>query len=395
MLTYDSYALFKSGYYTQTSENLTVAARSLNTWSVMEKVLTGFVKANFDTKLGDVGLTGNFGLQIVKTDQSSDGYAATNKADGTVFATPVSSGDKYTNVLPSLNAIFALTPEQQLRFGLARTLSRSRMDRMNASYGYSFNTANNVPGADLTHSPWSGTFSNTALKPQIADQVDLNYSYYFRRDGFVSAGAFYKKLKDWQVQNGTVVDFTGFTPPGGQVATFNQGYANQWVNSTSSGHVNGVELQANVPFGAFTPVLEGFGFAGSATYLNSSVSWQGGTITVPGLSKRVYNSTIYFEKAGFSARVSNNSRSDYLGEVNGISFTPQLVQVRGDHLWDAQLSYDFSQSGISSLRGLTIALQAQNLSNAPFTTYNNGDSRQVRDFQNFGRDYLLGFRYKF
>ena len=69
--------------------------------------------------------------------------------------------------------------------------------------------------------------------------------------------------------------------------------------------------------------------------------------------------------------------------------------MKGDHLWDAQLSYDFKEAGIDNLKGLTLTLQAQNLSNSPFVTYNNGDVRQVRDFQNFGRNYLAGFRYKF
>jgi iron complex outermembrane receptor protein len=47
------------------------------------------------------------------------------------------------------------------------------------------------------------------------------------------------------------------------------------------------------------------------------------------------------------------------------------------------------------LRGLTLTLQAQNLTNEPFVTYQNNDERQVRDFQNYGRNYLLGARFRF
>lgn len=72
-----------------------------------------------------------------------------------------------------------------------------------------------------------------------------------------------------------------------------------------------------------------------------------------------------------------------------------LVDVKEEEIWDAQVSYDFSESGIEMLQGLTISLEAQNLTNEPFVTYNNGDARQVRDFQNFGRNYLLGARFRF
>jgi iron complex outermembrane recepter protein len=38
--------------------------------------------------------------------------------------------------------------------------------------------------------------------------------------------------------------------------------------------------------------------------------------------------------------------------------------------------------------------QVSNLNNEPFVTYQNGDERQVRDFQNYGRNFMLGVSYK-
>jgi iron complex outermembrane recepter protein len=393
MQSYRSYALYGSGYYTQTPGGLTDPNRALNTWSVDEKVATLYLQSNFDTPLGSTRLDGNFGVQAVHTDQSSDGFAATTNTDGHTLATPISGGATYWNILPSMNLIWHPTEAQQVRFAAARTLSRSRMDRENASQGYTFDVTRNVPGANLSNSPWGGTFSNTALRPEKSDQVDLAWADYFRRDAFVSVGGFYKKLKDWQVLSGSVVDFTGLTPPGGLQATFNQGYVSKWVN-VASGYVKGIEAQLVLPAGLFSPVLEGLGVTGSATFLNGSVPYQGGEITIPGLSRRIFNETVYFEKYGFSARVSGSYRTDFIGEVEDISFKPQLVSVKAAHLWDAQLSYTFSANTTPALQGLTITLQVQNLSNAPFETYN-GDPRLIQDHQNYGRDYLAGFRYKF
>jgi iron complex outermembrane receptor protein len=59
---------------------------------------------------------------------------------------------------------------------------------------------------------------------------------------------------------------------------------------------------------------------------------------------------------------------------------------------DAQVGYTF-QSG--SLEGLGVLLQVSNLTNERFLTYYNDDIRQVRDYQNYGRNFMVGVTYKF
>lgn len=393
MISYDSFGFWRDGNYLETEEGLTESGRARNTWTVREEVIIAYAMAEFDTDLGNIGLSGNVGLQIVDTDQSSDGFAV-DIVDGFVRAQPVSGGDSYTEVLPSLNAIFHLTDEHQVRFGAARTMSRSRMDRMNASFGFDFNPAFNTPNADLSQSPWSGTGANPGLRPQMADQFDLTYEYYFADDGYAAVAAFHKELRDWQVQVAEVVDFSDIQPPGGQVATFNQGFVTRWENA-ESGSVRGIELQGALPGRLIARPLEGFGLVASATFLDSNVKIDGNETNVPGLSDRILNLTLYYENAGFEARVSGSQRDDFLGEVHAISFTRELVSVKDTEIWDAQISYDFAESGIQFLRGLTLSLQAQNFTNEPFVTYQNDDERQVRDFQNYGRHYLLGARFRF
>ena len=59
---------------------------------------------------------------------------------------------------------------------------------------------------------------------------------------------------------------------------------------------------------------------------------------------------------------------------------------------DAQISYAL-QSG--QAKGLTFFLQAYNLNNEPLITYNNGDPRQVMNYQKYGASYSVGAAYKF
>ncbi|MEX2122589.1 MAG: TonB-dependent receptor [Woeseia sp.] len=389
MISYDSFGFWADGNYTETEGGLTDSARARNSWTVEEKVTIAYAMADFDTELGNIGLTGNFGLQVVETDQSSDGNAV-DIIDGFVRVQPVSGGDSYTDVLPSVNAIFHLTDEHQIRAGAARTMSRSRMDRMNAGFGFTFDPA----GTATTGTPWSGTGANPGLRPQMADQFDLTYEYYFADDGYAAAAVFHKELRDWQVNVTEVVDFSGIEPPGGQVTDVDFGLVSHWENS-EGGSVSGFELQGAIPGGVIAEPLRGFGLVASATFLDSSLEVDGNEIKVPGLSDSILNLTLYYEYSGFEARVSGNKRDDFLGEIYTISFARELVTVKDTEIWDAQLSYDFSDSGIDMLRGLTLTFQAQNLTNEPFVTYNNDDERQIRDFQNYGRNYLLGARFRF
>jgi iron complex outermembrane receptor protein len=391
MQSYDSFALWRDGYYTQTNENLTVTDRAINTWTVKEKLTTGFVQASF--KLDKV--SGNFGVQVVNTNQSSTGFTATNLPSGLVQALPSSGGVKYTNVLPSASAIVHVTETQQIRAGIARTLARSKLDRMNAGGGYGFDA--------ITTRLWGGRGANPALRPQKADQLDLSYENYFSKEGYFAVAAFYKKLKDWQFVDSVVVDFSGFAlPPGTTVtAASNQGLVSTWSNG-GSGSLRGIELSSAIPFGGFSQSLDGLGTLLSATFLKGSISFKGTENQIPGLSKNVINATLYYAHKGFEARVSDSKRSDFLGIVPGTSFVPQPVEVKGSNIVDAQISYDFGSSAAGRLKGLKVTFQALNLTNEPFITYDAGnfsnpiaDSRRIRDYQNYGSDYLLGVSYKF
>ena len=115
-------------------------------------------------------------------------------------------------------------------------------------------------------------------------------------------------------------------------------------------------------------------------------------IDLPGLSKRVYNLTAYYERNGFEARVSQRRRSDFIGEIGNFDGVRTLRYVVGENITDAQLSYSFGDG--SSLDGLTLLLQANNLTNEAYKTYAGTRDRPLEHVQ-WGRTYLLGLNYRF
>jgi len=139
--------------------------------------------------------------------------------------------------------------------------------------------------------------------------------------------------------------------------------------------------------------LDGFGLIFTASKNDSEIEPNGpGTKSeLPGLSEDIYNLTIYYEKNGIEARISDRYRSEFLGEVAGFGAGRDFTMVEEENVVDAQIGYNFDDGG---LEGLSVFLQIQNLTDQEFVTFYNNDPRQVRDYQNYGKTFLLGFNYK-
>lgn len=400
MVAYDPFALLNGGTYVLTS----VEGSDLpfpGDWEVNEKVYTGYLRADLDTMLGGVNMTGNIGAQLVFTDQSSSGF---NSPGGIgAVRTPVFEGDKYADFLPSATFNFELADNFKLRFGAARTLTRARMDQLNASYNASIA---NAPPAGGYNSIFSGSGGNPKLRPYRAWSVDASAEYYFGGAGYVSLAAYYKWLEDFVNPDAAVLrDFSYLVPTlnAQQRAAFLSTGSNTFglatgPDNTAEGHIFGVEASLSLPFSVFASALDGFGVQTSASYTDSKLTVFNRTntntfdVTVPGLSEWVVNSTAYFENSGFEARLSHRFRTSYLAEFIGISASRGFRQTYDESIFDAQIGYRF-QPG-STLEGLSITLQALNLTDEPFVNYVDNDETHIIDYERYGRTYLIGLSYR-
>lgn len=388
MISYDAIGLLDSGFFTKVrNPNGDVKQKD---WHVEEEVLTAFVKADLEGDLGSIPVTGNVGLQVVKTDQSSDAYAATGTGSGTMFQ-PVSGGADYTEVLPSLNLIFALPADQRVRFGAARTMARPRMDEMRASFKYTYTPPPPPPATGPAL--WSGEGGNPELKPWLAKAYDLSYEKYFGRKGYVSVAAFYKELETFIYKQVELYDFTGFPTGSGPAPAGSAGFITTPQNG-EGGWIKGLEFTVNAPLDLIHPVLDGFGVSFSASKTESEIEAYGpGSATpLPGLSEDVINTTVYYEKHGVQARVSSRYRSDFLGEIAAFANGRDFQMVDAENVIDAQIGYAFEEG---PLQGASVLFQVNNLTDEPFKTYLAGDETQVRDYQSYGRSFLLGVNYRF
>ena len=395
--TLDPEALFASGIYYR-ADHFGGGVLS-NDWTVDEDVTVAYVKFNIDSSLGDVPVTGNFGVQAVRTEQSSSGSSAasggwpppSSAAEATTLQT-VTGGASYTEYLPSLNLNFEIADAQYIRLGIARTLARARMDEMRAGREVNFN-ASLAGSTDINQAPWGGSGGSPDLRPWMADSIDLAYEWYFPdAQGYFALATFYKDLTTYIYELPRLVDFAGY-PTGGVTPALTTGIVSRPSNG-DGGNVSGYEVSLQVAGELLAPALEGFGAVFNGSFTDSEIARGTGdpSTPLPGLSDTVMNLTFFYERGGFSARISGNHRSDFLGEVQGFGAGRTLRSISEEELIDGQISYAFEGGRFD---GLTLYLQGTNLTDEPFVGFLNNDHRQIKDWQSYGATYFVGMSYRF
>lgn len=436
LVAYDGFAPYRDGFYTLNDAGLLEPDRLGDTYEVNETVTTLYSKGDFATEWAGKEVTGNIGVQYVRSKQGSNGYTGVVGAN---YAVCDANNDKqvdancikdeetsYSHVLPSLNLSIEVWDSNFVRFAANKTISRARIDQMKASGFVKFDQnieLITIPDSEAAvtqyGSPWSKFAGNPMLKPLEANNFDLSFESYFEDEGYVSLAVFYKDLVNWTRDGKKLINFTNDSTNGGanyfipgfhdrtialdgkygpagtfytagtKVAPPKYGWYSYFEDGLS-GSMKGVELTANLPLNKVAQALDGFGIAGSATVLDASLD-DGSRI--PGQSDRTFALTAYYEKAGFEFRVAGTRRSDFLTYQRGPSNKIDTANRNGVTLVDAQISYDFAESSYSALKGLRVSLQGTNLTDVDEETVDSNGIVSTR--RQFGPTYMLNFNYAF
>ncbi len=401
---YDALRAYNTLYTRRGNDNSDITNKN---WEVNEQVTTAYFQANINTDLGSVPVKGNIGIQAVSVDQSSIGRES---FEGNPLGREVKDGANYTDFLPSLNLSFGLPWDQFVRVAAGRQVARPRMDDMRANNNISVDrnrALNPITGAPNPVDPitgnripwWTRSGGNAQLKPWEANAYDVSYEKYFGGNkAYVSAAYFYKDLKTYVYNESTLFDINDTVvtpadypanPPPNPVGVYTRPVNGQ------GGTVKGFELAASVPLDVIWEPLMGFGIQANYSDTKSSVQPLGPSSPnepLPGLSKYVSNITAYYERYGFSTRVSQRHRSQFVGEVQGFGGDRTRRIFEGETVTDLQLGYSI-QSG--PLKDLSFLLQVNNLENEPFRSSFNGNDVQPREYFEYGRTYLLGVNYRY
>ena len=366
-------------------------------YTVREKVPVAYLKFNLDTTLGSIPLRGNAGVQVVRTEQSSQAFQTT----GDDKVGTLTGGATYTKVLPSLNLVAELGDKQYLRFGFAKTLTRGRIDDEKVASSASVSEVQNGPGAGQVR--WSGSGGNPKLRPYIAVGTDLAWEKYFDDATYVGIDVFNKNILNY-IYTRTVADydFSGYTnnnpllTPSSNIGTFST------PQNGTGGRMQGVELEGALSGARLSPALAGFGVQANFALTNSTIpdstisNIPGGPKSLPGLSRKTANLQIYYEAHGFALRVAERYRSSFTGEAVALFDQIGYTRIRANKETDLQASYEFPDG---RLKGLSLLLQVSNLTNEPFESEqvsglpNGVEVARPLEYDTWGRTVLLGVNY--
>lgn len=359
-------------------------------WGVEETLQTGLARLDINTQAFNIPIRGNLGVQVVRAEQSSSGYLTRPGTPVTFEWFEVSQS--YTDVLPSLNLIFDVTDKDIIRFGAGKAMARPRMDELRANVS---------AGVDTTTGLWSGNGGNPNLRPWRATAYDISYEHYFSRVSYIGIAYYYKELKSYiRTLTDENFDFSGYPNLSGVPAVSPIGTMRTPVNG-SGGKVDGVEFSLALEGGLLHRWLDGFGLLGSLSrgWTNIAAGDPTDPAKLPGMSGEVRNFTLYYEKHGFSARISQRYRSPQLGETTQLYANRAATRIMEDEQVDAQITYDI-QTG--PLKGMTLLVQAYNVTNEPYQTELKISENRLADgtsfpetYETYGRTILFGFNYKF
>lgn len=385
IVSYDARNLINSGVLTL-ERNLSpdIDAKA---YRVSEDLMTLYVQADLESEFGGGVITGNVGVQAINTDQSSSGIVFAGGVRNAVTA-----GDSYWDVLPSANVSVRLDSDFVIRLAASRQIQRPRLDDMRVAVSYGISNVI-VPGQPPQRI-LDGGGGNPSLRPYRANALDLNLEKYFGNSGVVSLQLFYKDIKSYIDKTKAPYDYTGYPLPTGLPPTSLIGLLDAPTN-TGGGSLYGAEVAFTLPFSNLTSALDGFGITGGAGYTKTKVKDAAGNVDqIPGYSKWVLNGTAYFEKWGFNSRVSARYRSTFLGDFSGFGGNLSRKTALEEMIVDGQIGYDFQEG--SALKGLSLYLQGQNLTDERFAAIDgDGNRRKVLDYQIYGRRFLVGATYKF
>ena len=350
------------------------------TWDVNEKISAVYVKADFEADQ----LRGNLGLRLVKTEVASTGYSwngdwvaasidmiggyglladnvqnanTDNRFDYNVQQ--VTIDNSYTNVLPNINLAYNLYEDTILRASLARVMARP-----------DYITIANQSSSNVDTG--SGSRGNPMLDPEVADQLDLSYEWYFSEEAMITATFFYKDISD-SVFNTTSVEPV-FDP---KTATAVNVTFTEPVNGKGA-EVMGLEVSYQQNFGHY-------GVSANYTFTDAESKDARDAVDNPGsglvrdVSDHLLNLSGYYENKFMSARLSYNYRTEY---YNGISAFGSEYFTDSYGQFDASMSFSLNQE-------IDLVLEAVNLSNETVEQYHIDQGNPSSRYEN-GRRFVVG-----
>jgi TonB-dependent receptor len=359
---------------------------------LLEEVSSAYAMLSFDS--GDewsIPVRGDIGFRYVFTRQSAVGYVPLAQPMGVQPAQVGSRRDvdqDYDDWLPSLNVVFELNPDLQLRFSAAQVMSRAELGSL-------------TPSISATVTTQNATVNNPYLEPIRANTADLGLEWYFRPGSLLSFAYFYKDIETY-IQRVTqdepwsslgLPDSLLIGSPSNPQSIF---HVSRW-NNTKGGPLNGYELNAQVQFDFLEGFWSSFGVLANYTHVESEIEYilasVNGVPTVTttndlvDLSPNSASGTLFYDNGTFSIRTTASYRDNYIRGIPA-SLGSDVRANKANTFVDAAASWNINDN-------FSVIFEAQNLTDERNTLYIDSQRQDTLFQTEIGRTFTVGATYKF
>lgn len=329
------------------------------------------LEINADT--ADKGFYGNvykgipgIGDVIVPIDKDTLASKYFQYLDTSRFVVPVravSSKLDYWSILPMFHIKYSPKEDFNIRFSVTRSFRRPNFNE----------TKPGAPVIDFSNLEFR--FGNRVLKPSYSWNFDLMAERFFKNVGMISAGVFYKQVKDH-----IFASITADSDPATGIIFKN------YENAENS-FVAGFECSVNKRLDFLPGIWSGLGVNGNYTITHSEMKVPGreGVQQLPRQAAHIFNLALYYEKKNLTARIAANYKSKYLVELNMAAVKDkktgktELLHQNSDYdtFTKGNLTLDFSASYKIS-KHIECFLEMNNLLNTPLIVYRGEEHRPMQ-----------------
>lgn len=290
---------------------------------------------------------------------------------------PVTISESGVEFFPSVHVNWELNDEMQLRFSANTGAARPDYTDLRPNFAIS-DEEQEIDGGN----PYAETEKSVGF--------DAYFEWYMRPQGFFSAGVYYKDLRDVLFD----VSIPQFGSDDLNTPDIDRSeYRYYTLANGGDGHLMGLELAYSQKFGALAerfnlPMWVGdFGLTANVNFNDSEATTPDGRkVALPGTSDVIYNTSVYYEAHGLSARLSWQHRTEWIDGIGD-------GDIMGDEYWDDVGRLDFSLRYAFN-DNVEMYFDANNLLNEPGIRYQ-GVPRRVSEFEQFGQRFMAGVRLNF
>lgn len=321
----------------------------------------------YQMKRGRLTIVG--GLRAERTHADYAGNAKLTDVNGNTTVSPVGYTHSYTDVFPSAQARYELDSSTLLRLAYSTAIARPGFNQVSPSLTVDV-------GAGLVAQ------GNPNLKPTTSNNFDLTVERYLPHAGILSAGVFYKDIKDYIASRVTTETFPNSGLYAGLVGPTR---FNSWTNLDKS-HAAGLELNYEQRFKELPGIWSGLGAGFNYTLVDSSFEIRPGEhALLPSTSRHTANASVFYERRGLNLRLGAYYLTRNLWAIGGDRST--------DVFSESRLSVDFGSS--YALNDTTsLYFNAKNLTNTALKFAEGTSDRPIqREF--YGATYQLGLNLTF